>query len=105
MTESPNIVRHDMTVIPPASPSSPSMRLIMFMNATMYMTVIGYDTHPRSISPPPNGLTMLPITSPPDAAKIAARTCPISFCVGRSDLMSSTSPVAKIIAAPDATSQ
>ena len=48
------------------------------------------------MKPGASGLEMSPMTRPPTTAMTAARTCPASFCLGFSENLSSSRPVAKI---------
>ena len=86
-------------VMPAASPSMPSVKLIMFTRATNQRIVSGYWAQPRSPTPT-NGSVTWSIVRPADTGIAAQAACPTSFTAGVRPQTSSTAPSSVIRIAP-----
>ena len=86
-------------VMPAASPSIPSVKLIMFTSATNQRIVRGYCAQPRSPTPR-NGSVMWSMVRPAATGMAAQAAWPASLTAGVRPQMSSTAPRRVIRMAP-----
>ena len=88
-----------IAAMPAARPSMPSMKLTLFIRATIQITVTGYCSVPRSKGSK-NGSVMWSIVAPAATGMIAAPISPASLASGGSEKRSSIRPTRVHATAP-----